>query len=507
MLRIYIVFLTFLLISSPAYAIQVPTEIISRNMLDGYMEYSSKENNRVFAISDTTGWGSSWGYASVEDATHAAMNSCGSAERCSVLCVNGVFQGAGIEEGVLRKNIDDAMTQILPQPSHNSVPKELIRFRGIHESYRAYLQHRGNKAFALANDGSWGQAHELSNIDNARRVALNECESATNQKGSCQIIDVNNQAVNGFETAKPAPTFNSPTVNEIPLSVNRFTTLQTYHDYLTKPGHRALFVSGGQASYRYNANSLEEAVKYAKADCESMAGRMAPCQLAAVDNRIEGESYAFGLVQYPTFSSGLEIPNNLQRFFENINYNEKNGHKALAVNNFGAYGFFHGYVNPSMARQDAMKMCETWIAIRKGNENFKGKNKPCHVIAENNTLIKENVDLVLAQSADSQNEHLSVGKPTAPWHGVYELIVPEISGLKTDTVSYRFQFGSKGFQILDEQSVISSGTYTKEGDLIKLKYQSGQVDPQKRNLVLAPKEEYLHYEESDALKFKKISIK
>jgi hypothetical protein len=396
--RICLTLLAFPLFSLTAYAAQVPTELFSISMLDGYMEYSRQQNYKAFAISNSGHWGSSWGYASEEAARNAAINNCGSTQQCKVISSGGVIQGDAIEESDLRRAFEQTLSRTLPQPPQNMYPKELATYRNTHESYRVYLSDRGNKAFALGGDGSWGKSFEIASIANARSVALAECENVTNQQGTCRVVDINNQAVNGFKPVAPAPVYSSPTVNQIPLSVNRFPTLQIYHDYLTKPGHRALYVSGEKARYRYGDHSMEDAIQFAKEECEALMGRTAPCVLAAVDDRIEGGSYAYSLVQYPSSHAELEIPEDLKEFFDDINYNHKKGHRALAVNNFGAYGFVYNYVNPDMAKQDALKMCEAWVSVRQKSGRFKGRNAPCHLIAENQTLIKDNVERVISQS-------------------------------------------------------------------------------------------------------------
>ena len=183
-----------------AAAQQVPSDLSSEEAIQAYLAYQQRPAYSAFAVSPQGYFGSSWSYGLIAEADRAAIDECEANQPhfpCYVISRDGQSTRPTVDVAELRQIMHEQRTQSWPAVEEFMVAMQAANNEEQAVAYRSYLHKKGNKAFALAFGGVWGDASGYVNAQQAEAAALAACEAKSAQPGKCQVIDTNQQAVMG----------------------------------------------------------------------------------------------------------------------------------------------------------------------------------------------------------------------------------------------------------------------------------------------------------------------
>ncbi len=388
------------LCSVAANAQPVPNSLNRVTMIDHYLKYSENNENRAFAISEDGSSGASWNYGTVEEAKDSALNYCrqSAIAPCEVININGEsVDGSDYTEAeIFREELEAAENQVWPMPNQEAAPIEIRGNKKLLATYAKYLKKTGHKALAVSPNGAWGSASKRTSDQQASTSALLNCEK---HAVSCKIVDLNHKQKNG--DAHPAPI----KVSHYPAGIKTHKDLEKFEQYLNRIGAKAFALSDFAGSRRTTFVSGKESQSIADDQALSRCKKNTTkdCILAAQGNDIITPSQHVDDINTPVLTTLETTPELLkvvlQGDVDRFNKIEK-GHRVMASDGIRTLNQVKGFLHLDIARDNAMKQCETFQEMRKklpkSQKAYEGKNSKCTIIAENNTILVENVASLIA---------------------------------------------------------------------------------------------------------------
>ena len=283
--------------------------------------YTSRPNNKAFAMGLNGVLGVATNRSSVDAARQAAMDYCTgnnsqNNNACAIISVNGqMLNNFWLEAG------------LNPPVTLNEAGRE---------KWQLYQMIEGNKAFYALPNGrrtrySWG----YNSLQAAHRGASSACGSG------CELLSENGRTVK----------FHEPIYSELAPVPDKLS-YTTWKAYVDAPGHKALAISTRKVNFSERQLSVDDARRLALQGCGS------GCAIIALDNFfVDGGLY----LQPPP---GLDANGRVAWDIYLLAY----GNKAFAIDGKGAYGSSWGWSTPTKARQRALRNC----------------GSSCQVIAVNN---------------------------------------------------------------------------------------------------------------------------
>ncbi|TQV72115.1 DUF4189 domain-containing protein [Aliikangiella marina] len=391
---ITVCFIFSLLITEKLKATPVPSELYSLEMLEGYLQYQMQNNNKAFYVSKDGSWGSSWNYGSQALAKKNALKNCqnsNQARQCMLVDLNGDIETDSVEYELLKKQLKIASELSWPLPD-NKIPSALQGKPKLVKQYKRYLKHPGHKAFALADDTSWGYSNSKSVDSVAKSAALESCEKYTKKKLSCRLIDVNNQAIDGWVEEMPTiQSVNIETIKAIPQSIKMTYQLDDYLAYLARPyTHRAYAIKGANYSgYAINEPSIELARDKALEKCDYRKPNS--CRIIAVDDQILEQTVSTKDIKRAPKKITATLPKPIMKRLRKSwhSYSNSKGHRAIAMSSLSIKSEAIGFIKPEYAIEYAMNGCKAM------NEKWGTTERSCRIIIVNNQVDQDVVDYIM----------------------------------------------------------------------------------------------------------------
>lgn len=306
----------------PAADPDIPPLSLGTNGQRWWSYYTSRPNNKAFAMGLNGRAGVATRRASVDAAREAALDYCNdgqpqSSTYCAIVSVNGrMFNNTWLEAG------------LNPPPTLYAAGRD---------RWRLYHMVEGHKAFYALPGGWWsGYSWQWRSLQEADRAAQSACGSGCNQ------FSRNGITVKFYEP--------------VSIELAPIPSMLLWVDYVQSPGHKALAASTRKSKIVTRQVTVDEARRKALADCGS------GCAIIAIDD---------------FFVDGAKLPPppglsaNGRRDWEL--YLLAYGHKAFAMNDRGGYGYSWGWSTPLTARRSALEYCrDSSCQIVSVNNDYRG---------------------------------------------------------------------------------------------------------------------------------------
>lgn len=272
---------TFLTQSVIADVPEVPKGIQNGKGYRQYLNYQRQKNHKAFAVSEqgATSWVAK--RETKEQASEEALKSCNKMPygSCVIIDTNGeVPNGFHQPKGFLQKTTR-------PKDGFQYFPSD-IRDTDTAQRYKTYLNRPGNKAFAVSTSGASGWVVETTDLEDAIKLAMENCQKRNREKSKpCIVVDTNGEILAAKLKFSDTTLGKQAIYPVLPTELQTTFDEKTYTKYKRLHGHKAVATTPeGRLYYTYKHTTAEFAKRETLDHCEKRS--QTKCQLIMVDNNI-----------------------------------------------------------------------------------------------------------------------------------------------------------------------------------------------------------------------------